>query len=599
MVARIRQTYRSAPTKPMRPILLSIFAALILVALPACARAPVPDAEATRAAAPSAPTQAAPFAATAAPLPTTAPGINSKILRINLGARPENLDPQHASSSAELAILQLAYEGLTRVDEKGKVSPGAAERWEFGNDGKTLTFHLRAGLRRADGMPLTAKDFESALKHAIDPRVGAPYQSFLDDVHGAANASALDPKSKSEDIERALGNVGVKAMDDATLVITFDQPTGYWLTLASTWIAFPSDKSKSEKEPDAWWLNPENHNGNGAFRLAEIRDEVIRLVPNPYYWGGKPKLDRIEFYWIADAGVVESYRKGEVDVVRLSPENFALAQNDAALSQDLFRVSAARVTYLGFNVKRAPFTDKNVRKAFSMALDREGLVREVLPGLGEPYLSWIPPGVPGYDETATVPGYNAQAAPQTLIDAGYGTPDKKKVDCAKLGTIKLTFANAPRAQIVYQAIAENLTRVFACPVALDPVEPNDYSVVVRDPKTTPQVYLIAWEQEYAHPQNWLFLQACSGMFAVRLGYCNRDFDAALAAANQELEWSRALEKYQAAQKIFVGDLPAAFLWNNDNAFLVKPSVRGAREHSGAGDNVWAGQFGPVLTYEVE
>ena len=583
----------------MRPILLLIFATLILGSLLACARAPVPDADATRRAATLAPTRAAPVAATTVPLPTTASGVKPKVLRINLGARPENLDPQRASSSAEFAILQLAYEGLTRVDEKGKVLPGAAEKWEFSNDGKTLTFHLRTGLKRADGALLTAKDFEYALKHSVDPRVGASYQSFLDNVHGATAAYSLDPKSSPEEIARGLSNVGVKATDDATLVVTFDQPTGYWLALASTWIAFPTDKTKSETEPDAWWLKPENHNGNGAFKIAEIRDEVIRIAPNPNYWGGKPKLDRIEFYWIADAGVLESYRKGEMDVVRLTPENFALAQNDAALSQDLLRVNAARVTYLGFNVMRAPFADKNVRKAFSLALDREGLVGNVLQGLGKPYLSWIPPGVPGYDESATEPGYNPAAAAQTLIDAGYGTSDRKKVDCAKLGTIKLTFANTPRTQTLFQFISEDLTRVFACPVALDPVEPNAYSVVVRDPKTTPQVYLIAWEQEYAHPQNWLFLQACGGVFASRLGYCNRDFDAGLAAANQELEWNRALDKYQAAQKIFVGDLVAAFLWNNDNAFLVKPNVRGVREHSGAGDNVWLGQFGPVWAYDVE
>ncbi len=583
----------------MRFFLNFVFVILILFAFSACARAPVPDADAPRVVATRALTQAAPLAAPAALLPTTAPGVNPKILRINLSARPENLDPPRASASAEFAILQLVYEGLTRVDEKGNVLPGAAERWEFSGDGKTLTFYLRAGLKRADGTPLTARDFESALKRAIDPRTGAPYQSFLDDVRGAANAASLDPKSKPEDIERALNNVGVKAPDDATLVVTFDQPTGYWLTLASTWIAFPSDRAKSEKEPDAWWLKPENHNGNGAFKIAEIRDEVIRLVPNPNYWGGKPKLERVEFYWIADAGVVASYRKGEVDIARLSPENFALVQNDATLSKELLRVSAARVMYLGFNVKRAPFADKNVRRAFSMALDREGLVRAVLPGLGKPYLSWIPPGVPGYDASATAPGYNATAAAQTLIDAGYGTPDKKKVDCAKLGTIKLTFANTARTQAIFQFLAENLTRVFACPIPLDPVEPNDYAVVVRDPRTTPQAYLIAWEQEYAHPQNWLFLQACSGVFAARLGYCNRDFDAALTAANQELDAARAIEKYQAAQKIFVGDLAAAFLWNNDNAFLIKPSVRGVREHSGAGDHVWAGQFGPVLAYEIK
>jgi oligopeptide transport system substrate-binding protein len=581
----------------MRLVKLPLFAILVLAALPACARAPIPDADAPRHVV-DAPTRAAP-AVTSISLPTFAPGAKPKILRINLGARPENLDPQRASARAEFAILQLAYEGLTRVDEKGAVLPGAAERWEFGNDGKTLTFYLRKNLKRTDGAALTAKDFEYVLTRLVDPRVGAPYQSFLDDVRGALTASSLDPKSKPEEIVRVLNNVGVKATDDTTLVVTFDQPAGYWVTLAATGIAFPVDKGKLDKEPDAWWLAPENHNGNGAFRIAEIRDEVIRLIPNPNYWGGKPKMDRIEFSWIADAGVLASYRKGEIDLVRLTAENFALVQNDAVLSKEMFRTSAARVTYLGFNLKRAPFTDKNVRKAFSLALDREGLARAGSQGLGKPYLSWIPPGVPGYDESATVPGYNAPAARQTLIDAGYGTPDKKNVDCAKLGAIKLTFANAPRTQAAFQFIAENLTRVFACPITLDPVEANAYSVVVRDPRTTPQVFLIAWEQEYAHPQNWLFLQACSGVFAQRLGYCDREYDAALAAANQELEWQRAMVKYQIAQKIFIGDLTAAFLWQSDNAFLVKPSVRGVREHSGAGDNVWVGQFGPVLLYDVE
>ena len=171
----------------------------------------------------SAPTAAAPVVGATVVSPLTAPGVKPKVLRINLDARPENLDPQRASSSAEFAILQLVYEGLTRVDEKGEVLPGAAERWEFSTDGKILTFHVRAGLKRADGARLTAKDFESALKHLVDPRVGAPYASFLDDVHGALSAYSLDPKSKSEDIERALNNVGVKALDDSTLV---SSPTG-------------------------------------------------------------------------------------------------------------------------------------------------------------------------------------------------------------------------------------------------------------------------------------------------------------------------------------------------------------------------------------
>lgn len=581
----------------MRSLILNLMLCATLVALAACARAPIPSADVE----PTLSSVAAPLPTRAAPTGTpqpASPTARAKVLRVNLGLRPESLDPQRAATSTELAILQLVYEGLTRLDEKGAVLPGAADKWEFTSD-KTLAFHLRPGLKRADGTALTARDFELAYKRTLDPRLGAPYPSLLDDAQNALAAYTFDPQARAEDIERHLASVGIKALDDHTLGVWLNQPANYWLTLAALWVGFPADARKIENEPDTWWLKPENHNSNGPFKFVEIRDEVIKLAPNPNYWGGAPKIDRIEFYWIVDAAAVDSYRNGELDVIRVTPDNVGVAQADPRLSQELVRLPAARVTYLGFNLKRAPFSDKVVRKAFSQALDRDGLVRDALKGLGKPQLSWIPPGVRGYDETATVPGFNAQAAAQTLLDGGYGTPDKKRIDCAKLGALKLTFANTPRAQTLFQTLAGNLTRVFACPVALEPVEPNAYSTFIRDPKTTPQVYLLSWEQEYPHPQNWLFLHACGGVFAARLGYCNRDFDAAFTAANQELDADKALAKYQAAQKIFVNDLAGAFLWHNENAFLVKPYVLGWRERAGASDSVLPGQFAAPLTFDID
>ena len=539
---------------------------------------------------------------TPAPLPSTptvTPMPKPKVLRINLATRPDSLDPQKAFSSSEIAILQMAYEGLTRVDEKGNVQPGAADRWEFSADGKTLLFHLRAGLKRADGTPITSKDFEYAFKRAVDPRVAAPSQSFMDDVRGAQEAYSVDPKSKPDDVEKLLSNVGVTAISDSSLAITLNQPTGYFPTIVSTWIGMPTEKARVDKDLDAWWLKPENQNGNGPFKIIDIEDQVIKLVPNPNYWGGTSSIERIEFYWLADNAALETYRQGGLDVMRVIPDDVTQVQSDPVMSKELFRAPSARVTYLGFNVKKAPFTDENVRKAFSMALDRDSFVRDVLNGLGRSFLTWIPPGMPGYDSTATVPAYDPQNALRTLINAGYGTPDKTKVDCAKLGPVKLTYANTPRTQLLFQYIAGNLTRVFSCQVVLDPVEANALPIVIRDPKTTPQVFLIPWEEEYPHPQNWLFLQTCNGVYAQRIGYCNKEFDTALAAANEELDFAKSIDKYKAAQRIFVGDVAAAFLWNNDNAYLVKPYVQGLIEHASTGDNAWVGQYGPVLNYTID
>ncbi|HEX9076501.1 MAG TPA: peptide ABC transporter substrate-binding protein [Anaerolineae bacterium] len=577
----------------------------VTVVVTACAQKPVPTSDQKSIPAPAA-TAVTPVRGGQAPSPTgsgsnpSAPSGSPRVLRINLGTRPDILDPQKASTNSEVAVLQMIYEGLTRLDETGHVIPGAADRWEFSGDGKTLTFHLRDRVKRADGTPLTAKDFEYSFKHALDPRVGAIDPSFLNDIRGAQAAYSLDAKSKVEDIQKALENVGVKAIDDSTLVIYFDQPAGYWPSVASTWIGWPSDRTKVDTDPDAWWFKPTNHNGNGPFKIAEMQEQAIKLVPNLNYWGGRPMLDRIEFYWIAEpAAALDAYRKGEIDVARVTSDTLAMVQADPVLNREMVRTPAAWVTYIGFNVKKAPFTDKSVRTAFSQALDRDSFVRDVLKGLGRPYRSWIPPGVPGYEETATVPGYDAQAAVKTMIDGGYGTPDKKRVDCNKLGTVKLSYSNTPRNQALFQFLAGNLTRVFACPVLLDPIDAGTYPLLIKDPRTSPQIYLITWQQEYEHPQDWLFLQTCSGVYASRIGYCNRDLDSALAAANQELDFDKSLEKYRAAQRIFIGDMAAAILWNNENAVLVKPYVRGLRDHAGTGDNAWPGQFGPVLTYDID
>ncbi len=563
-------------------------AVLLLLALTACgfARTPTPISD----------TPAAPAQQTQAAINPTLP----RVLRINLDTRPDLLDPQRASTNSETAILQLTYEGLTRWDSKGRIVPGAADKWEFNSDGKTLTFHLRAGLKRADGSPLTARDFEFAYKRALDPRLGATDASFLDDVAAAQATYTLDPRTKPDEIQKSLDGVGVQAVDDTTLVFTFARAAGYFPTIAATWIGFPSEKAKTESDPDAWWFKPENHNGNGQFVVKEIQDQFVKLVPNPNYWGVKPKLDRIEFYWNSDfASALESYKKGNLEILHVSGDDWLMVQSDAALAKEIARAPAARVTYLGFNVKRAPFNDKNVRRAFSIALDRETFVRDALKGLGKPALTWIPIGVPGYDEKATVPAFDANQAVQALVDAGYGTADRKKVDCNKLASIKLTYSNTPRNQFFYQFIAGSFAKVLACQILLDPIDPDKYPVIAKDPRTTPQIFLITWEQEYPHPQNWLFLHACNGVYAQRIGYCNREFDTALAAANAETDFDAAMAKYQAAQKILVNDGVAAFFWQNENAFLVKPYVVGLREAFATSDYAFPGQFAPVSSYNID
>ena len=585
----------------MKRRLLLISVAIVMVVMSACTSTPTPLPPT------QAPAPGAQPAATGEPAAKAPARSGPKVLRINIGngAYPDSMDPQMASFVNEITVLQFLYEGLTRINEKGEAVAGAAEKWETSPDGKSMTFHLRAGLKRADGTPLTAKDFEYAFKRTVDPRVAGEYNTIIDDVVGAVEARQFDPKARPEEIQKVLDNVGVKATDERTLVVTFKAPVGYWPYIASLWVGWPSDPNKVAADPDNWWTRADGHNGNGPFKIEKIEEnKVIVFVPNPHYHGGKPKIDRLEAYWITDSAVrFEAYRKGELDVIQLASEDLAAVEADPILMKEFLRGPAAWVTYMGMHQQKPPFDNKAVRMAFAQAFDRDTFVRDVLKGQGKTYLSWIPPGVPGYDETAVQKGYDPKAAVQTLIDAGFAAPgstaDKPKIDCKKLGEIKLTYSGTARNHARFQFIAGNFAAVFGCPVTLDPVDATVFSALVKDVATAPQIFLLGWAQDYPHPQNWLFIEICGGLHAGRIAYCNPEFDKALDAANQETDFAKAVEKYKAAQKSYLNDYAAAMLYYNENWVLVKPYVKGLVENSSSSDGGWPGQYGPVLTYDVD
>jgi oligopeptide transport system substrate-binding protein len=589
---------------------------ILVMVLTACGPAPTPTPLPTPTAAPVATKAPAPAAATATPVPPTpvpptatkAPA-GPKVLRLGRGTYPDVLDPQKSSYGIEIEVLKLCYEGLLAIDEKGNIGPGSADTWKMSADGTSMTFHIRAGLKRFDGTPITAKDFEYALKREVDPNVpGKQYTSILYDVKGAEDLDSFDPKTGTkEDLDKLWANYGVKATDDSTLVVTFKNPIGFWQYIAYTWVTYPSDQKQVDKDPDNWWTKPVGHNGNGPFKIQSMdQGKKIVFVPNENYWRGKPKLDRIELIYNPDNAVIlEAYKKGELDMdANLAAEQIPQVLADATLKAEYLRFPAAVTMAILFNNQRKPFDDINVRKAFSAALDREGWIRDVSQGLGKPYTRWIPPGVPGAQaDKPGVPAYDPKAAVKYLVDNGYAaadsTADKPKVDCAKLGELKLTYGASPIQHARFQFLAGDFVKVFNCPITLDPVDPTVYTALTKDIKTMPQFARGGWIEDYPHPQNWLSVYWVCGGFAKRYGFCDKNFDALTAKADQELDFQKSLALYQQAEDLLMQDVPAAFMNYNENIYLVKPWVIGPKDHTGSSDAEWAGEWGPVWTYDID
>jgi oligopeptide transport system substrate-binding protein len=538
-----------------------------------------------------------------------------KVLRIGEDIYPDIMDPQKSSFVNEIEALSLAYEGLVTIDADGEVQPAAADRYTVSSDGLVVTVHIREGLERADGTPITAKDFEYALRRAVDPRVeGKQYVSLLFDLKGAPELAALAPDAAATAVEEAFANYGVKAVDDSTLELTFTRPvSSYWLYIASMPIFYPVDQKAVESDPENWWRNPANHNGNGPFKFASISGtesisdteeltptEKITFVANPNYWRGAPRLDRIEITYNPDNLLqLEAYEKGEIDIdASVQPELLPGIISNTNIVSDYLHYPSAQTVALAFNNTRKPFDDRNVRIAFSQALDRQGFIRDQLGGVGVPYTRWIPPDVPGNQASEPgVPDSDPDAALNTLINNGYGKDGK--VDCAKLGEIKFTYPDSPLNKARVEYISANLTKVLGCPVTPEPVEGTEFTSLTKDVRTNPQLSLQRWVQDYPHPQNWLTTYWACDAFSRRYGYCNLFLDQILRQADATADPDEALKLYELAEDLLIQDVPGAFFYNPENLQLVRRYVLGPQDNLSSQDGGWAGMFGPIWEYDID
>src|SRR5688500_10675300 len=164
---------------------------------------------------------------------------DGKVLRVMQDTYPDVMDPQKSSYAVEIAVLALAYEGLTRLDTNQETVPAAAESWEYNDDATQITFHLREGLMYSDGTPLTAENFRYAVERTCDPVTAGEYQSILFEIVGCAEFAGLGTDEDGnaveyteEDYEAARSALGATVLDDLTLQLDLTNPAPYYHTVA-------------------------------------------------------------------------------------------------------------------------------------------------------------------------------------------------------------------------------------------------------------------------------------------------------------------------------------------------------------------------------
>ena len=509
-------------------------------------------------------------------------------LHVILDDSPGTLDPGQTQYTYETAVLRAISEPLLKpaADLSG-VGPAAAEGYDVMNSGTVYVFHLRANAQYWDGTPVIAQDFVYAWQRLIDPRLAAlngPF--FAAAILNGDGVSLLDPQRDAARIDAALSTLGLKAVDDLTFQVTLSHPDPAFVWLAAMPAGAPIRQDVITKYKDAWATSPDSLATNGPFRVTEISSDHLTAVPNPHYWGVKPKLKAIIFRVANDgAAALTQYMNGEVDTTDVQPAQASRVAGDNHLKQDLVRTPALTVFWLTFRITQAPLNNVKVRQALAAAIDRDAYIAKVFQGQGLPAETLIPKGMRGYaPDLASTQKFDVVQSHAILAASG--------VTASQLSGVKFSYdQSSDFSKATATFVRDQLKTNLGVDVALEPLDRDTYFSRL-DSGDFQVAGPLGWTADYPDPSDWfgLFQTSNSRNFSF---YQNKQYDSFVRVAGSDLQPDRRDQEYKQAQKMLGTDVPVVFLAQPVGWNLVKPYVSGLTTTS---VDEWPGALFPTQIY---
>lgn len=492
-----------------------------------------------------------------------AAGIRTHTLLVGNAAEPGDLDPHLASILTDQIIINTLFEGLTALDEQTtKPVPAAAESWSVSDNGLTWTFRLRDNLKWSNGEPLVAADFVTAWLRALNPAFAADNAWYLFPLK---NAEAYNAGQISD--ARA---IGIRAPDDRTLVLTLERPTPYLPALVSLPAWFPLNPRNLEKfhaldQRGQPWTRPGNLVSNGAYQLAAWQPNArIVLDKNPHHRdAANAQLEHIVFVPIEKPDDEErNYRAGQLHVTFNLPVTKIAGWREQAPEQ--LRVdSLLQSNFIRFNTTRAPFDDPRVRRALSLAIDRDLLAASVLQSSRLPAASLTPPHTGGYAAPDSVKSDLIQAR-ALLAEAGF--PNGQG-----LPAIELMVRNdeiMPRLAEAIQAMWKTTLGVEAA------ISQAEQKIWIQNQQTLNYtVCLSAWTADFPDPVSFLELFLDGGSYNWT-GWTSARYDELLAQAAVTGNEAQRFALLHDAETLLLNEAPIAPLYFGAQTYLLHPSVKG-------------------------
>jgi peptide/nickel transport system substrate-binding protein len=452
-----------------------------------------------------------------------------------LQSSPTNLDPRVGTDEPSEHIDELLFDGLVALDASFHFQPALAASWEQ-PDARTLIFHLRDGVKFADGQSLTARDVVWTIES-----MGV----------GGRNAAVISPKAASyASID------SVEARDARTVVFHLKHADNFLLTNLSTGaigiVPYGSGRD--------FWRHPV---GTGPFRFVSQRiDQDVVIERNPLSWSVAPKIARVRFAVVPDAITMSlELEKGSADVEVNSLPMDSLPVLAKRANLEVEDVTGTIVQYLAFNVRDPLLSDVRVRQAIAFAIDRNLMIRTLLCGHAEVAQSLLPVSHWAWSGDGPHYGYDPAHAEQLLDEAGY----RRGADGIRFHlTMKTSTDEGTR--LVAAVMQQELARVG---IALD-LRSNEFATFYSDvTRGAFQMYSLRWVG-IKGPDIYSYAFSSSNFppnGANRGHYMNARLDSLLNQAAADTDTDRRRTDYAEAQQILARDLPAFNLWYLDTVVV--------------------------------
>lgn len=491
-------------------------------------------------------------------------GNRDGILHYGNGSEPQGLDPHVVTGVPENHIIRGLFEGLAVKNPYTlEPEPGVAASWDISEDGRTITFHINPEAKWSNGDPMTAADYVWSWKRLLSPAMGAEYNYMLFPVK---NAKAF-ATGKITDFDE----VGVKALDDLTLQVTLSERTPYFIQLMDHYSTFAVHRPTLEKFGKATdrftpWTRVENMVSNGAFRLKDwALNRRIELEKSDTYWDrDKVRLNGVVYYPTENVVSEERmFRVGQLHYTQSVP------LGKIPVYREMENSPYVQAPYLGtyyflLNTTRPPVDDVRVRKALSMAVDRDKLNKTVLKGANVSAYSITPPDTLGYYPPRLF-GYDMEQARELLAAAGYpngeGWPG-----------LELTYNTSED----HRKIAVALQQMWKDALNIEVTLANQEWKVYLD-SVTQMNFDIArrgWIGDYVDPNNFLDLFLTGG------GNNNTGFadprydDMILRQAPQAATKEERFAIFHEAETMLMEQMPIIPIFTYTSKHLIHPSVNG-------------------------